>query len=427
MASYRLSAAAISRTGGRSVVAAAAYRSGTRLIDERTGEVHDFSPRRNLADGETAEDCAIADAFILVPECTPDWMRERERLWNAVEAMERRKDAQLCREVQISLPFELTDKQRLELVQGFVRSAYIREGMIADVAIHRPQPDKGENEKNYHAHIMLTMREITGNGFNAKKARHWNDKKLLEQWRQDWANRQNEMLEKNGHKDRVSHLSLEAQGIEKLPQIHLGAAANQALKDGKSSRIVDDYKRIQRINLRLDRLEKVRKGRQLQLHEAKREWAQLQQSIRKKGLLGWWDKLTGKRRDELLRSDDALAAIEKANADDAKLKLQQSQNRQEQARILKRQAEQKKKKAAALAPLHRDAANDDSRAEKKPPDKPQGRPRPEARGRPRPLTEKGRPRPAPLSEGRPRPQEQGRTRPQAKTSARDRKPHEPER
>ena len=183
------------------------------------------------------------------PNDTPEWMHNRAALWNAVEAIEKRRDAQLSREIQLSLPHELNDVQRRELVHGFVQSAFVSKGMIADVGIHRP--DAHGDNRNHHAHIMLTMRELTAEGFNSKKARHWNDKKHVPAWREQWAKAQNKMLEQHGHVERVTHLSLKDQGIHQIAQIHLGTAANQLMKRGADHPRVERHKAVQQRNVRL--------------------------------------------------------------------------------------------------------------------------------------------------------------------------------
>lgn len=231
MADYRLSANIIKRSNGQSSVASAAYRSGTRLVDERTGEIHDYTRKQGVIHSEVM---APADA-------TPDWMYDRAQLWNAVEAIERRKDAQLSREIQLSLPYELTDEQRYDLLRGFVQEQFVDRGMIADVAIHAPS-DQGD-QRNHHAHVMLTMRELTGEAFG-KKSRDWNDPELLSQWREQWSDHQNRALERHGHNARVDHRSFEAQGIDREPQQHLGPVASDMERNGKPSRIGDENREI---------------------------------------------------------------------------------------------------------------------------------------------------------------------------------------
>ena len=230
MADYRLSAKPISRAKGQSSVASAAYRSGEELVDERTGDVHDYTRKKGVLHTE-----------VMVPKGTPSWMEDRSQLWNAVEAVERRKDAQLSREVQLSLPHELTPEQRKELVQGFVRQEFVARGMIADIALHAPS--QAGDERNHHAHVVLTMREITSDGFG-KKVRAWNSSELLNTWREKWAHHQNKALERHGHVSRVSHLSYEAQGIDREAGQHLGPVATQMERQNKPSRIGDKNRQI---------------------------------------------------------------------------------------------------------------------------------------------------------------------------------------
>ena len=234
MAQYRLSSQVIGRSTGRSAVASAAYRSGQSLADERTGQIHDFSRKTGVLHTE-----------IMAPDNAPEWMRDRARLWNAVEIAERRGDAQLAREIQLSLPHELDDPQRLELVRGFIQSQFIDRGMIADFAIHAPGRDG--DDRNHHAHVMLTMRELAGDGFG-KKSREWNDKALLQTWREQWATQQNQTLERYGHPSRVDHRRLEMQGIDREPQQHLGPHAHEMEQRGRPSRIGNENRAIDTAN-----------------------------------------------------------------------------------------------------------------------------------------------------------------------------------
>uniref|UniRef100_UPI0040475B06 MobQ family relaxase n=1 Tax=Yoonia sp. TaxID=2212373 RepID=UPI0040475B06 len=202
MAIYHFSAKMISRSTGRSAVAAAAYRTAERIEDHRQGLEHDYSNRTGVLSSE-----------ILVPEGTPDSLRDRATLWNAVEAVERRKDAQLAREVTVALPHELDDAQRGDLVRSFVQSAFVDRGMIADVALHAP--GKEGDQRNHHAHIMLTTRTIGADGFEGKD-RSWNSKELLEDWRASWADHANAYLREIEVGREIDHRSLEAQREEKL-------------------------------------------------------------------------------------------------------------------------------------------------------------------------------------------------------------------
>ena len=165
MAIYHVSGKIISRSGGRSAVAAAAYRSAEKLFDERIGVFHDYSNK--------ADDVLYKE--ILKPENAPEWVMDREKLWNEVERVEKRKDAQLAREFVVSLPKELNLEQNIELGKEFVKKEFVSLGMIADVCIH---DGKYHGESQPHMHVMLTLREISEEGFG-KKVREWNNKELL--------------------------------------------------------------------------------------------------------------------------------------------------------------------------------------------------------------------------------------------------------
>lgn len=197
MAIYHCSVKVISRGSGRSAVAAAAYRSGERLTDERLGKCHDYTRKSDIEHRE-----------IMAPDRTPDWMLDRSRLWNGVEAAEKRKDAQLAREVEISLPRELGAEDRRALVEGYVREHFVSQGMIADVSLHRGHSADGQEQP--HAHVMLTMRDLTGEGFG-KKNRDWNAAERLEGWRAAWADHANRALERAGCDERIDHRSLKDQ------------------------------------------------------------------------------------------------------------------------------------------------------------------------------------------------------------------------
>lgn len=215
MAIYHFSAQVISRSAGRSATASAAYRSGGVIRDEREDTVFDYT-RKGGVDREASE--------ILAPEGAPAWATDREALWNRVEASERRKDAQVAREIDLALPLELNPSERHELVRGFVKASFVDLGMVADINHHEPK-------KNPHAHIMLTMRPLEGDGFG-KKERAWNDKALLESWREGWAAAVNQALEQANQRARVDHRSLVAQGLLREPQQHVGPAVWALAKKG---------------------------------------------------------------------------------------------------------------------------------------------------------------------------------------------------
>lgn len=192
MALYRLETKIISRRRGRSVIAAAAYRSGEILTDERTGTIHDYT-RRN----------GVLFAGIFAPKEAPAWMRERPQLWNHVEKMEKRVDARLAREYLVSLPYELTEEQRFRLVRDFVRERFVRRGLVADVAIHAPSHDG--DDRNFHAHILVSERQATAMGFARHKFTEINTKTDLYHTRKAWRDHCNRALRQAGLALRVDH------------------------------------------------------------------------------------------------------------------------------------------------------------------------------------------------------------------------------
>jgi len=234
MAIFHFSAKVISRAAGSSVVASAAYRSASRLNDQRLGRHQDFSDKSGVVHSE-----------VMLPENAPPELADRERLWNAVEAGEVRKDAQLAREVEFAIPRELSQEQGIELARDFVRTTFVDQGMIADLNVHW---DIGEDGlARPHAHIMLTMRSVDGNGFGAK-VRDWNRTELLERWREEWGAQVNERLAELGIEARIDHRSLEAQGIDLEPQDKIGAAASRMAAKGLEANRVDEHREIAREN-----------------------------------------------------------------------------------------------------------------------------------------------------------------------------------
>ena len=205
----------ISRSQGRSATAAIAYRVAERIEDRRTGLTFDYAARGGVDHTET-----------LAPDHAPDWVRDRSELWNRVEESETRKNSQVAREVRVALPAELTHAQRVELVRDFAQEQFVDRGMIADIALHAPGRDG--DDRNHHAHILLTTREIGPEGFTTKN-RDWNKVEVLEGWREAWARDANTALERAGIEDRVDHRTLEAQRDEAL---ELAAVARERGDEG---------------------------------------------------------------------------------------------------------------------------------------------------------------------------------------------------
>ncbi|MGH7075665.1 MAG: Ti-type conjugative transfer relaxase TraA, partial [Stellaceae bacterium] len=218
MAIYHLHVKVIGRTSGASAVASAAYRSASRLRDDRLERSHDFSAKRGVVHSE-----------IMLPEDAPEAWSDRERLWNDVEAFEVRKDAQLAREVEFALPREMTQAQGIELARDFVQAEFVDRGMIADLNVHWDRAEDGTPKP--HAHVMLTMRAVDENGFGPK-VRDWNRTEMVERWRERWAEFANERLAELDIDARIDHRSLEAQGIALEPQSQIGAPAQRIESEG---------------------------------------------------------------------------------------------------------------------------------------------------------------------------------------------------
>jgi Ti-type conjugative transfer relaxase TraA len=233
MAIYHLTAKVISRGRGQSITAAAAYRSGTSLRDERYGLTHDYTRNR-----------AAAHAEIMSPAAAPIWVHDRETLWNRVEAGERRKDAQLARAIEIGLPVELSPDECIALLRDYVAQEFVSKGMIVDFCIRR------NDANNPYAQILLTLRQAQPSGFGPKM-RAWNRKSNLFEWRSAWAERANQHLARAGHAARIDHRSLEAQQSEFTPGRKIGVGRGrqdeQALPDHLRERVAE-RQRISREN-----------------------------------------------------------------------------------------------------------------------------------------------------------------------------------
>jgi len=234
MAIYHFSAKVISRANGSSAVASAAYRSASRLHDERLDRHHDFSNKAGVVHSE-----------VMLPDGAAEHLSDRERLWNDVEAGEKRIDAQLAREIEFAIPRELDQAEGIRLAQEFVHAEFVDRGMIADLNVHWDIGADGMPKP--HAHVMLTMREVDGEGFGSK-VRDWNRTDVLEHWRGAWAEHANRRLAELDIDARVDHRSLEAQGIDLEPQHKIGPAASRMAAQGLASERLDEHHDIARSN-----------------------------------------------------------------------------------------------------------------------------------------------------------------------------------
>jgi Ti-type conjugative transfer relaxase TraA len=237
VAIYHFSAKVISRANGSSAVASAAYRSACELHDERLGRSQNFSNKTGVVHSE-----------IMAPEGSPERWQDREALWNEVEAGEVRKDAQLAREIEFSIPREMNQAQGVELARDFVQQEFVDRGMVADLNVHWDIGPDGQAKP--HAHVMLSMREVKpdGEGAFGKKVREWNSTDLLTYWRERWAEHVNERLAELDIDARIDHRTLEAQGIDLEPQHKIGPAGARRLDRGEDAERAVDHREIARRN-----------------------------------------------------------------------------------------------------------------------------------------------------------------------------------
>ena len=234
MAIYHFSAKVVSRANGSSAVASAAYRSASDLHDDRLNRDHDFSNKAGVIHSE-----------VMLPDSAPERLNDRTTLWNEVEAGEKRKDAQLAREVEFSIPREMNEKQGVQLARDFVKQQFVDRGMVADLNVHWDKAKDGTPKP--HAHVMMTMRDVGPEGFG-KKNRDWNGTELLKDWREAWAAHVNERMAELGLEGRIDQRSYEAQGIGLEPQHKIGPAASRRPEQGLEAERIEDHTRIAREN-----------------------------------------------------------------------------------------------------------------------------------------------------------------------------------
>lgn len=232
MAIFHCSVKPISRSTGRSAPAAAAYRSGDELVNERDGLVHDYTNRRGVDHAE----------IVLPSDRGYEWATDRSVLWNAAEKAENRIDSRVAREIVIALPHELNAQQRLYLTRDYAQSLADRYGVAVDFAIH--QPSTNGDERNVHAHLMMTTRQIEKDGLGAKSQFEMQDKVLRAQGlpsgrqqvietRRLWEERANEHLREAGFDVCIDHRSHHERGLSIEPTQHMGHSATAMQRDGK--------------------------------------------------------------------------------------------------------------------------------------------------------------------------------------------------
>jgi ATP-dependent exoDNAse (exonuclease V) alpha subunit len=275
VAIYHLSVKSVSRAEGRSATAAAAYRAGELVHDHQTGQVFDYSRRYGVEHAEIVLSTAAAKQDI-------NWPRSRQDLWNAAEHAERRKDARIAREYEIALPKEFSRSERLALTRAFAQEIADRYQCAVDLAIHRPHREG--DIRNYHAHLLATTRQVTPKGLGAKTEVEWSNtdrrrhglpsaSEEMTLIRSRWAEIANEHLLAHGHQARIDHRTLEAQGIDREPTVHIGPTVSEMRKRGVETGI-DRRMRWQELDTVQQRLKDA-----AELHALEAEQALLKRSI----------------------------------------------------------------------------------------------------------------------------------------------------
>lgn len=239
-----------------SAVAKAAYTTGESLYSERDLETKSYKKREEQP-----------ESFILAPKNAPEWVNDREKLWNEVEKIENRYNSQIAKEIKVALPIELENEKQTELLLEFVNENIVSRGIVADVSIHR------DRKENPHAHILITTRPFNDDGTwgNKKKREYvfdekgdhvldkngkksfltipltdWDKKDTLIEWRRSFAEKINEHYLKNGVEQSVSHESYEKQGIDKLPKQRLSRGEYEVERKAKeqAEKIGQEYKPV---------------------------------------------------------------------------------------------------------------------------------------------------------------------------------------
>lgn len=249
-----------------SIVKAAAYRSGEKLTRDKTGEIADYSRKQGVLHSE-----------IIAPDNAPAWAKKRASLWNKVEKKEDRSNSRFAKEIVLALPYELDTESNIAVLQHYVKSNFTKLGMVADIAIHTPDPSrdaKGEyviDQRNVHAHILLTDRPIKNGEFTPKKNRSWNKVELVEKWRKDWASTLNTVFQIEGVDEQLDHRSYKRQGIDVIPQIKEGKLATALRRKGELTDRAEYNEQVKEANILIkDIKEQIRKEKETEIKRTRK-------------------------------------------------------------------------------------------------------------------------------------------------------------
>ncbi|HTC50766.1 MAG TPA: MobA/MobL family protein [Steroidobacteraceae bacterium] len=300
MAIYYLGVKSFGRsagTGGSVSTNAAAYRSGERIRDERSGRIYDHSHRRDVEYKEILLPSHLDNAG-----ARPDWAKDRSQLWNAVERSEPRANARVAREYVLALPHEMNATQRTVLARSFAQEISNHYRNVVDLALHQPRTDP----RNFHAHLLTTTREVTPQGFGAKTIAELNGTQRFElglprameelvQVRELWAEMTNEHLLQAGIEARVFHRRPEAAQVQREARPWLPRIAWEIEKRGERS-IVGDRVRAQFNQRQAARQASLAKDSNALARQSAANWAAY-----RAGVLSEQNPETHRQRDSLRR------------------------------------------------------------------------------------------------------------------------------
>ena len=276
----------------RSAVASASYRSGEKLFSDKEGKSYFY--KRDV----------MPEAFILTPKNAPEWAKDRQQLWNEVEKKDRKANSRYAKEFNVALPIELSESEQKELLTKYVQENFVNVGMVADVAIHRDHPD------NPHAHVMLTNRPFNADGTWANKTKteyildkngnktktpagnvrnrkiwlvDWDKKEKIPEWRKNWANAVNQVLEAKNFPDRISEKSYEEQGIDEVATQHEGINSQKENRQEFNRNVKQQRQAKAEAKTANEKIHNIRRIETLQRHysfDEKRMVAQLSKQLK---------------------------------------------------------------------------------------------------------------------------------------------------
>lgn len=362
----------IQRSKGQTATAAAAYRSGTRLKDERTGEIHDYRKKEGIAHNS-----------LLFPIGTPENIVDRQTLWNAAEKREKHPRAQTAREVEISFPYEFNEQQRLEAGYAIASLIVDRYNVAADFSFH--QPSKKGDERNHHIHILFATRRFENGDFAKNKDRILDDlygkgKEEVVFLRQNFADIMNKIAVRDGLDIYIEHLSFEQRGLDREPTKHLGKDATQLERKGVQTKIGDENRAIKQRNadrqqplnqaikydqfyretqnrrrLLLDQLEQQYGDHERQSME---ELTGLYKSVEQsRGILAFWRNITGRTRKDQERIEQLQSTLQNIEQRKQESFAAFEKDRQTRLEALKKDQEQSQEQRAQTAEPARDEKN----------------------------------------------------------------------